>query len=288
MDPVSQGGIEMEQRSIGILHPGEMGISLAASAIQSGARVFWLPAGRSQATRARAERFALTPLPSLAALTAECELIFSVCPPAAAEEVAAEVAALRYAGLFIDANAIAPQTVQRIGKRIVDGGGRFVDGGIIGGPAWKPGTTTLYLSGEFADEAAACFAAGPLETKGIGELIGKASALKMCYAGYTKGTSALLTLILAAAEALEVRPDLEAEWGDQFAEETKQRVQRTTAKAWRFAGEMEEIAAAMAAIGLPSGFHQAAAEIYLRSAHFKESPDIPEIERVLAALLEQR
>src|SRR6185436_14581844 len=101
--------------------------------------------------------------------------------------------------------AISPQRAERIGHAVTDAGAAFVDGGIIGGPAWKPGSTWLYLSGVDADKAAAYFSAGPLETQVIGEAIGKASALKMCFAAYTKGTTALLCAVLGAAEALDVR-----------------------------------------------------------------------------------
>jgi 3-hydroxyisobutyrate dehydrogenase-like beta-hydroxyacid dehydrogenase len=193
-----------------------------------------------------------------------------------------------FGGLFVDANAIAPQRAQRISQIISERGASFVDGGIIGGPAWKPDETWLYLSGERADEVAACFEGGLLETAVIGTEIGKASALKMCYAAYTKGTTALLSAILASAEQLNVRQELENEWsrdGSDFASQTQKRVRRVTAKAWRFAGEMEEIAATFEAAGLPGGFHRAAHDVYQRLAHFKDAADVPELSSVLAALL---
>ena len=88
---------------------------------------------------------------------------------------------------------------------------QFVDGGIIGSPAWTPKETWLYLSGERANEIAACFSKGPLETKLIGNEIGKASALKMCLQ-QTKGTSALLSAVLGTAEALGIREELYQQW----------------------------------------------------------------------------
>jgi 3-hydroxyisobutyrate dehydrogenase-like beta-hydroxyacid dehydrogenase len=170
---------------------------------------------------------------------------------------------------------------------MMEAGVTFVDGGIIGGPAWKPGRTWLYLSGQEAQVAASCFSAGPLETSVIGESIGKASALKMCYAAYTKGTTALPGAILAVAETLGVREELQHQWsrhGSDFAEQACQRVRRVPAKAWRFAGEMDEIAATFKEAGLPGDFHAAAAEIFCRIAHFKEAPSAPALEDVLAAL----
>lgn len=273
-------------RTIGILHPGEMGISLAASAISSGQPVYWLPQSRSGRTRARAQKHNLIELDTLSQFCRTCEVILSICPPHAAEEVARSVVSAGFQGLFLDANAISPQRAIAIGHLLDAGGAGFVDGGIIGGPAWKPKETRLYLSGQRAGEIAACFSNGPLETKILGTEIGKASALKMCYAAYTKGTTALLSAILAAAEKLEVRPALYEQWDTDdpgFSEQVAQRVRRVTAKAWRFEGEMEEIAATFHAAGLPDGFHRAAAEIYQRMAGFKDARETPPLDEVLKA-----
>jgi hypothetical protein len=127
-----------------------------------------------------------------------------------------------------------------------------------------------------------------LQTEIAGSEIGQASALKMVFAAYTKGTSALLALVLAGAESLGVRRPLETQWArywPDFTEETQERVRRVTAKAWRFEGEMHEIAATFESIGLPAGFHESAAEIYQRMTGFKDAPQTPELEEVLAALL---
>ena len=272
---------------IGILHPGEMGVSIAASAFNSGHQVHWVPEGRSDNTRARAEKSDLVEIASFIQFCQTCETIISVCPPHAAEEVAGAVMEAGFRGLFLDANAISPQRAIRIGQSMEAKGIRFVDGGIIGGPAWMPNETWLYLSGEQASEIAECFSSGPLKTKIIGLEIGKASALKMCYAAYTKGTSALLSALLATAESLGVREELYQQWDmDEpgFSEQVNRRVRRVTSKAWRFEGEMNEIAATFHEAGLPAGFHQAAAEIYHRLADFKGSSDIPPLDDVLRTL----
>ena len=159
---------------------------------------------------------------------------------------------------------------------------------IIGGPAWEPGRTWLYLSGERAPEAASLFAAGPLETEVIGDLAGKASALKMCFAANTKGTAALMCAILAAAENLGVREDLFRQWstgGMNMAERAAEQVRGVTSKAWRFEGEMREISSTFEEAGVPGGFHAAAAVLYSRIAEFKDAPAKPSLEEVLAALL---
>ena len=275
---------------IGIIHPGEMGISVAVSAKNSGNELYWASEDRGDKTRSRAEKHGLNDAGSLADLCKVCSIILSVCPPHTAENVARQVVEASFHGLYLDANAISPMRSKSIGEIMRAAGIDFVDGGIIGPPAWERGQTWLYLSGQRADEIAACFANGPLETKVVGEEIGKASALKMCYAGYTKGTSALLSAILAAAEQYNVRMELNQHWDmDEpgFTERTERRVRRVTAKAWRFAGEMDEIAATFVAAGLPSGFHESAAEIFRRMANFKDSPALPKLEEVLASLQKQ-
>jgi len=274
--------------NIGILHPGEMGISIAASSINSGHQVYWLSEDRSDRTRARAEKYNLTEVDSLSQFCQICETILSVCPPHTAEGVARAVIEAGFTGLFLDANAISPQRAIAIGQMLEASGAQFVDGGIIGGPAWKPKETWLYLSGERSDAIASCFSQGPLETKIIGTEIGKSSALKMCYAAYTKGTTALLSAILATAESLGVREELYQQWDmddKDFSEQVNRRVTRVTAKAWRFEGEMEEIASTFREAGLPDGFHRAAADVYHRMARFKDSRETPPLNEVLNTLL---
>ena len=278
----------MANLKLGILHPGNMGISIAASAQNSGCEVFWASEGRSAQTRERAERVGLQDAGTLTGLCRTCAIVVSVCPPHAAEDVAGQVLARSFAGLYLDANAISPQRAARIGDKLQAAGVDVVDGGIVGGPAWEPGQTWLYLSGQRAQEIAGCFAAGPLETTVIGSEIGKASALKVCYAAWTKGSTALLCAIVATAEELGVWPELQRQWDRDwpgFDEQTVQRMRRVTAKAWRFEGEMEEIAATFAAAGLPGGFHTAAADVYGRMSQFKDAAETPGLDDVLAALL---
>jgi 3-hydroxyisobutyrate dehydrogenase-like beta-hydroxyacid dehydrogenase len=266
-----------------------MGISLAASAQNSGCEVFWASEGRSEQTRARAEAFDLVDAGSLEELVGNCSTLVSVCPPHAAEKVAEQVLSSGFTGLYVDANAISPQRATQIHETLTDGNVDFVDGGIIGGPAWEAGRTWLYLSGEKAQAVADCFSAGPLETAIIGNAAGKASALKMCYAAWTKGSTALLCAILATAEQLDVWEELQQQWERNwpgFAEQTTKRARRVTAKAWRFAGEMDEISATFERAGVPGGFHAAAGALYRRIARFKDATSPPALEEVLAALVQ--
>jgi 3-hydroxyisobutyrate dehydrogenase-like beta-hydroxyacid dehydrogenase len=280
----------MTKENVGILHPGNMGISVAATAKNSGHMVHWASEGRSPQTRARAEEHGLVDVGTLAEMCRICPVMVCVCPPHAAEDVAHQVIGCGYRGLYLDANAISPQRVKRIGRAMTEAGVAFVDGGIIGGPAWEPDRTWLYLSGTEAERAAGCFSAGPLETSAIGDEVGKASALKMCFAAYTKGSTALLCAIVATAQKLGVWHELEHQWsrhGSDFAEQAVDRVRGVTSRAWRFAGEMEEISGTFNRAGLPGEFHAAAADVYRRIAHFKDAPETPALEDVLAALLER-
>ncbi len=274
--------------TLGILHPGLMGVSVAAAAQSSGHTVVWASEGRSPATRQRAESQGLTDAGTLEALCRACSVIVSICPPHAAEQVAAAVLETGFRGLFLDANATSPQRARHIAERLGAAGVDFVDGGIIGPPAWQPHTSWLYLSGTQSERAAACFSGGLLEVQILGEDIGRASAMKMCYGAYTKGTTALLAGILGTAEALGVRPELERHWSRDdaaFVDQSSQRVCRSTAKAWRWVDEMEEIAATFESAGLPGGFHRAAADIFTRLALFKERAMTPELAEVLSALM---
>ena len=278
----------MTRQNVGVLHPGMMGICVASTVQNSGHDVYWASEGRGLHTQQRAEQYNLIDAGSLAALCEKCAVIISVCPPHAAEEVAEQVLGRGFHGTYLDVNAIAPQRTVRIGEAMAAADVEFVDGGIIGFPVRERGKTWLYLSGEKAPEAAALFSGGPLETSVVGNDIGKASGLKMCYAAYTKGTTALLCAILATAEVLGVRKELEIQWSrdwPDFGEQAGERVRKVTAKAWRFAGEMAEIASTFREAGLPGEFHAAAEMIYDRIAGFKDAPSTPSLEEVLKALI---
>lgn len=273
--------------SIGILHPGQMGSSVGAAARMGGHSVRWCSAGRSAASRTRAESDGLEEVTTLDALLACSEVLVSVCPPGAADALAAEVMACGFEGLFVDANAISPATARGVGARVTAGGGSFVDAGIVGPPARGQGRTILYLSGERAAEVAALFEGSPLQTHVVGVEAGQASAVKVAFAAWTKGSSALLLAVRALAEAEGVTDGLLHAWA-QLAPDLAARSQGTAAgtapKAWRFEGEMLEIAASFEAAGLPGGFHRAAAEVYGRMAAFKDAAEPATLDAVLKHL----
>jgi len=261
-----------------------MGVTIGAALVASGHQVFWLTEGRSPATAARAGEAGLTGIDSLEQLASDCDGVVSVCPPHAAADVAGMVLKAGLGGVYLDANAVAPATARSIHALLGD---RFVDGGIIGPPAKRAGTTRLYLSGSRADEVAGWFTDDVLGVQVIPSDAGAASALKMCYAAYTKGSSALLLAIRALAEAEGVNESLLEEWAisqPDLAPRSEGAARGTAAKAWRFVGEMEEIAATFSARSLPDGFHLAAAEVYRRMSALKDVPDA-DLDQVLASLL---
>lgn len=213
--------------------------------------VLWTSEGRSEATAARAEAGGLQDVGTVRELVAESEIVLSICPPAIAEDVAGEVAAEGFDGIFVEGNAITPSRVERIAELL-----RCVDGSVIGGTG-----VNLYLSGDAADVAAVAALFGEDgEVKAIPLTggIGAASALKMAYGGWNKIGVALTAQAHAIARAYGVEDALAGEGVDP------ERFARSARKAWRWAPEMEEVAATCAALGLPDGMGLGAAELFSR------------------------
>lgn len=258
--------------TIALQSPGDMGHALGALFVRQGMRVRSCLAGRSELTCERARRARLEDAGSLDALLEDCSLVVSVLPPAEAEGFA-DVCAQRLRGrarppLFLDANAIAPQTVRRMAAALSDAGVELVDGGLIGA-APGPGrpATRLYLSGPHTDalrDLAGADAEGALDVRVAGDAVGDASALKMSYAGITKGTHTLHTAALVTAMRLGVYGPLVAELAESQAQawQRMQLLPFLPADAERWVAEMEEIAATFSEAGAPEGFHRAAAEVF--------------------------
>ena len=233
---------------VGLLHPGEMGSAVGLVLQGNGHEVVWASEGRSEATRARAASF--RDAGTVSALADEAELILSICPRHAALDVAHDLAG--FDGVYVDANAISPMHAAEIAALHP----RFVDGGIVGGPPNEPGTT-LYLSGSGAASVAVLFVGSDLEPR----VVANASALKMAYAAWSKGSAAMLLAIHDVARHF----DVEEEWrlaAPELAERLPQAERAAATKGWRWIGEMEEIADTFAAAGQPDGFHRSAARVY--------------------------
>ena len=258
-----------------------MGAAVGRCLRDRGHVVLWASAGRGSATAARAAAAGLIDAGTVIEIASRCDVIVSVCPPHAALDTARQVAGAQFGGLYVDANAISPATANEVAAIVADGGGDgsgCVDGGIIGTPPVKPGFIRLYLSGPRAGEVRQLFEDTPVDARVVDRgglvAIGAASAVKMAYASWTKGSAALLLAARAMARAQGVEDVLLAEWGQSQAdlqERSARAVRSATSKGWRWVAEMEEIAATMGAAGLPEGFGQAAAEIYRRAPHDAEA-----------------
>jgi len=262
-------GTELGARPVvGVLHPGAMGASLGAALKARAGQVVWAADGRSYATAKRAELADLVAVRDVAELVAIADVVVSICPPAAALDVAKQVNGHASAGrpaLYVDANAVAPGTVEQLGALL--GPERVVDACVIGPPAWRPDTTQLWASGTSAEAVVELFAGSTVEAHALGPRLGSASALKACYGLQSKAVPALWLALAAAADRYGVRDALQIELardGVDLGAELAEISRRSAPKAWRWIGEMEEAAAAMVAAGLPGGFSAAAAEIYRR------------------------
>jgi 3-hydroxyisobutyrate dehydrogenase-like beta-hydroxyacid dehydrogenase len=278
--------------TIGLLHPGEMGAAMGSCLTGRGHAVLWASEGRGPDTVRRAEAAGLRDVRRVAELASQAAIIVSVCPPHAAVELARQVAdvpAGSAAAVYVDANAISPATAREV-ARIAEAGNRdYVDGAIIGPPPSAPGDTRLYLSGQRAPLAGELFDGTALKARFVEGSTGAASAVKMAYAAWTKGTAALVLAARALARAEGVERALLDEWTlsqPGLADRTKSAARSAAAKGWRWVAEMEQIAESMAAAGLPPGFHAAAAEIFGRPPRdAAATADAATLDLVLEALL---
>lgn len=256
--------------TIALLHPGEMGESIGSALTANNHQVLWVSANRSEATVRRAQSRKFLEMSSLRAALEKSTVCFAVCPPEFALDTANEVAACNFSGVYVDANAISPKTAHRVAS-LFDS--NYVDAGIIGPPAWRDGTTRIYLSGPHRESVADLFKKGFVDVRTLDERPFSASALKMCYASYTKGTTALLLALRAVAHNYGVVDPLMNEWEVSqpgLADRTHRAGPNTSRKGWRFQAEMQEIASTYQSAGLPGEFHLAAAEVYRRMAPFKD------------------
>jgi len=276
----------MSIKTLAVLHPGEMGAAIGACLAARGCRLAWASEGRSAATRARAESAGMEDFRMLERALGAADVVLSVCPPHSALGLAREVARRGFRGIYVDANAVASETARQIARTVEAAGAAFVDGGIIGPPPARAGTTRIYLSGSRAAEVAALFEGSDVEAVLLEGAVGAASALKACYAAWTKGATALLAAIRVLAQHEGVEPALLAEWkrSQPGLDKRSEAVCVQARKAWRWIGEMDEIAASFEAAGLPGGFGIAAAEIYGTLKAFKGNGSAPGLQEVVAAI----
>ncbi|OKI95068.1 DUF1932 domain-containing protein [Kitasatospora sp. CB01950] len=272
---------------LGVLHPGSMGAAVAACAVSAGARVLWCSAGRSNATVARAERFGLEPVTELSELLERAEVVLSLCPPAAAEDLAAEVASHGFGGLYVEANAIGPERARRIAELLTGSARAVVDGAVIGSPPIDSKRARLFLSGPQQETALVerLFADTAVTTPVLGEEIGQASALKLSYTTYQKASRVLAALSFGLAQHHGVGEELLAiasgRSGSYLLEPDY--IPKVAARAWRWAPEMGEAAAALRSAGLPDEVLRAVADTLGRWSSAKDATTLT-IEQALALL----
>ncbi|OIJ95395.1 NAD(P)-dependent oxidoreductase [Streptomyces colonosanans] len=265
----------MDQPTVGILHPGSMGAAVAACAATNAAAVLWCATGRSAASAERAAQFGLTPVGALSDLLDRSDIVISLCPPAAAEDLAREVAEHGFSGLYVEANAINPERTKRIAG-LVDA--TVVDGGVVGSPPVRGKTPTLYLSGAAAATAQieALFAGTAVRTTTLGTGVGKASALKLSYASFQKTSRVLVALAIGMAREHGVDQELievASRRTDSYLSEPEY-VAKTAARAWRWGPELEEAADTLAAAGLPPEMLRAAAATLARWNAVKDDSEL--------------
>ncbi len=268
--------------TIAILSPGDMGHNVGRVLGEHGFAVITSLAGRGARSRALAKRGNMRDAGSLDAVVREADLILSIMPPAAALGVAGEVAAAMAstgrAPPYADCNAVSPDTVRGIGEVIAGAGAPFIDAGIIGPPPGRGAPPRFYCSGADAGVLAALDGKG-IEVRPMGPEIGRASAIKMCYAALTKGTNTLHVAVLLAAESLglsaELRDELAASQAPTLSK-MEAVIPRLAANSGRWIGEMNEIAATFAAAGVTPHFHQGAAAIHSLLAATPLGAETPE------------
>ena len=258
--------------TIGVQSPGDMGHALGAVLSERGRRVLSALDGRSDPTRSRAKRAGIEDAGDVVGLVAQCDVVLSVMPPAAAPAFANACAeALERAPsalVFVDCNATSPAAAREMAARLSAVGAEFVDGGLIGGPPRAGGPATrLYLSGPGAGALASLGGEserGAIDARIVGDEIGRASGLKMVYAGLTKGTMTLHTAVLVTAWRLGLFDELVRELGESQAQAFARMgaIPFLPADAGRWTGEMREIARTFREAGAPGGFHEAAEAIF--------------------------
>lgn len=258
----------MVVQTIAIISPGEMGASIGEVLVSAGFKVIAPLSGRSNLTKTRAIAAGFKDISSIPELLEEADLLLSIVPPASAlnlaREIAAEMNTSGHRPPYADCNAISPETTRCVGKIISDAGAIYIDGGIIGTPPWKTTTPRIYVSGERADLMAQLDGEN-ISIIPIGNEIGRASGLKLCSASLTKVTLALQTAVMIAAEAMDLTEEFHRELiisREPLFRQIESGTRRLPSVSERYAGEMEEIAAAFSSLGVTPKFHQGAFDVY--------------------------
>ena len=272
----------MMVNTVAIMSPGDMGHAVGQVLSESGIDVITCTDGRSQRTKNLAEVAGLRQVATLEDMVIQADLVLSIMVPSKAmsfvREISPHFESSKTPTYFADCNAVSPQSALAMAEVINQAGGKFIDGGIIGTAPTKGDTPRFYVSGPDASVVMELDGRGII-VKAIGNKVGQASGIKMCYAALTKGTNTLHVALLTAASRMGLTDDLRKEF--EFSQKShlaamEKGISRLPANAHRWIGEMEEIAATFENLGVTPNFHKGAAEIYkmLNSTPFaKESPE---------------
>ncbi len=263
-----------------------MGAAVAAQALGHVATVLWCSAGRSASTAQRAAEAGLEEIQDLDELLYRADVLLSICPPIVAEDLARAVAGRKYAGIFVEANAISPARCNRIVTMLGEAGARVVDGAIFGPPPTNVSSVRIYLAGEpnATRIIEQIFAGTTVQPVILGVSPPRASALKIADASYQKAARALAAIahamaaeygvtehLLSEADRIQGSPLIDLEYLPSVA-----------ARAWRWAPEMLEVADSFTEVGLPPEFALAAAKVLSRWHGDKDDWHLP-----LSHLLQQ-
>jgi 3-hydroxyisobutyrate dehydrogenase-like beta-hydroxyacid dehydrogenase len=233
-----------------VIAMGEMGSGIARRLKERGARVRTSLTGRSSASAARASSAGAEPFDDDRALLEGSDFMLSVVPPGTARDLARRLApalqAVARKPVYVDCNAIAPQSAREVAAILAPTGCPFADGGIIGGPPkGEEAGPRIYISGPAAQGAAALARCG-LDMRVLPGDVGIASAFKLSYAGFTKGVVALASEMILGATQAGIETELKREIASsqpQLLTWIQKRVPEMYHKSYRWVAEMEEISA---------------------------------------------
>ena len=258
----------MSIESVAILSPGDMGHAIGQLLRENELHVLTCLAGRSNRTRQLSEQAGITDVPSIKELVAQADVLMSVtvseAVPGLCQEISEAVEATGTDLLFAECNAIAPELSREMESVLKAGGARYVDASIIGGPPRNGSSPRLYASGDNVAELLQLRDFG-LDVRDLGDQLGRASGIKMCYAAMTKGTTALHAELLIAAEKLGLTEEVMAEFSNTqpaVVERMEGWMPWMPAKSRRWVSEREEIEKTYSDLGLPPNISKGVDDMY--------------------------
>jgi len=267
--------------TVAIVAQGEMGAATGRRLAERGARVITSLAGRSAASKTRAEKAGMVVVDSDDELV-KADYFLSIVPPgdavAMAERLKPALGRAAKKPVYVDCNAVAAETAVEVGNVLSGTGTPYVDGGIIGPPPAPSLRTVFYASGPAAKEFEKLSAHG-LMIRLIDGPIGAASAMKMSYAGITKGFTAIGAAMMIGAARNGTAPALHQEMLESqphLLEWLSRQVPRMFPKAYRFVGEMEEIARFLKDVPASSEMYEAIADLYRHIAAVQDAERKPD------------